>query len=526
MKTNEIIIVGGGSAGWMTASILIKSFPHKKITLIESPEVPKIGVGESTYEGINFYLEYLEIDRKDFFIHADASIKLAIQFRNFYKESGEKDFIYPFGRPNTVGSTWGLQDWAVKKCLKKDTPVQEYAQFYFPAASLVKYNSMSDDHINLQGFDPILYTALHFDAIKFSEWLKNNYAMPRGVGNIVSTVKNIVCNEQGIDYMILSNDQIVKADLYIDCTGFQSLLIGDALNETFNSYSEILPNNNAWATQIPYKDRSIELENVTRCTALKNGWCWNIPLWSRLGAGYVYSDKYTTSEDALKEFKNYLKNDLSIKRTEKEISELEFRNIKMRVGIYENVWSKNVVAIGLSAGFIEPLESNGLFSVHEFLFELVRAMSRDDITQWDKDVFNKAVRDKFDNFVEFIKLHYALSTREDSQYWKEISNQKYDFSLMQKNNISSHLYDVQKIKTSLSLEAPEMGGITWICAGMNYFLLDEVSLRLGEIMSKRNYGEEFEKSIEFLEQRKNKWDSLAKNSLSTEEYLENKYYKN
>ena len=152
-------------------------------------------------------------------------------------------------------------------------------------------------------------------------------------------------------------DSKVKADLFIDCTGFSALLIDKALKEPFESFEDVLPNNSAWATKMPYKNKKKELVGYTNCTAIDNGWVWNIPLWSRIGSGYVYSDKYISDDDALLQFQKHIKKG----------DELEYKHIKMRTGIHKRTWVKNVCAIGLSAGFIEPLESNGLYTVHEFL---------------------------------------------------------------------------------------------------------------------------------------------------------------
>jgi hypothetical protein len=524
MKIKDIVVVGGGSAGWMTAAILIKSFPDKNIAVIESSEIPRIGVGESTYDGINLYLEYLEIDREDFFAYTDATIKLGVQFRNFYKESGSEDFLYPFGKPNLKGTMFNLQDWQFKKVFKPETPIQEYAEFHFPSALLMKHNRLSDDKDKFEDFDHIYYSALHFDAIKFADWLKNNYSIPRGVKNIIGTVENISKNEEGIKSLTLKDGRVFHADLYIDCTGFKSLLLEKTLDEEFVSYRDVLPNNYAWAAQVDYIDRSVELENVTRCTALKNGWCWNTPLWSRIGSGYVYSNKYISHEEALEEFKDYLKNGLALPRSEEQVDSLKFNNIEMKSGIHKRVWVKNVVAIGLSAGFIEPLEGNGLFSVHEFLFELIKALYREEITQWDRDVFNQSVQNIFDQFVDFIRLHYSLSIRKDSEYWIENSQRHYDFESMSKRGgLPNHLLYTQEAK-NVTLIPPTVGGITWICAGMNYPFIDTFSVKRKDIYNKEGYREKLEDCLTYLEDRKNIWEHHALQSETSEQYLQRKYY--
>jgi hypothetical protein len=352
----KIIILGGGSSGWMTAATLINQFPEKEITLIESPNSPILGVGESTLGTIKNWTELLQLDEKKFMKETDAIYKLSIKFTDFYKKG--ESFHYPFGRPHVEGNRASLNDWWFKKFFKPDTPYSDYANCLFPNMALVNQNKFSDKAIPEINFNPKTDSAYHFDAVKFGMWLKNSYCIPKGVKHIEEEINNIKQNEHGIESI---NNH--KADLFIDCTGFKSLLLGETLKEPFESYSDLLINDSAWATRIPYKDKDTEMVPYTNCTAIENGWVWNIPLWSRIGTGYVYSSKFVDDDTALKQLKNHIK-----------VEDAEFKKIKMRVGIHKRLWVKNVVAIGLSAGFIEPLESNGLFSVHEFLIKLIRSI--------------------------------------------------------------------------------------------------------------------------------------------------------
>ena len=384
---DSIVIVGGGSSGWMTAATLIKAFPNKKISVIESKDVPIIGVGESTLGGIRRWTRFIGLDESSFFPDTDASYKLSIKFTDFYKKDAGS-FQYPFGVPFHDESRNGFSDWHFKKYYYPETPVEDFVQCLFPAAALFennKYNpNTSGEFDNFNSNNDVAY---HFDAVKFGRWLCEKYCKPNGVTHIEGTVVKINADKDGITSLDLEDGSNVIADLYVDCTGFKSLLLGETLKEPFTSYSHMLPNNKAWATRLSYKNRSKELEGFTNSTAIENGWCWNIPLWSRLGTGYVYSDKYVTKEQALEEFKNYLMSDkMVIPRTKEEVDQLEFKEITMRVGIHERTFVKNVVAIGLSAGFIEPLESNGLFSVHEFLFRLVDILQRGAVNQFDRDM--------------------------------------------------------------------------------------------------------------------------------------------
>jgi flavin-dependent dehydrogenase len=523
---NRIVIVGGGSAGWMTAAILVHSFPNKDITVIEDPDTPPIGVGESTYEGIKYYCEFIGVDEQSFFKETDASLKIGLTFSNFYKKSGYNPFIYSFGKPYLAGTRWGLEDWLIKKSAYPETPTEEFAESYFPQANLAKHGRFSENVDGTFGsFDPKLDTALHFDAIKFGGWLRDFYSLPKGVKLIKSKVSNVNLKHDLISSLSLENGMEITADLFIDCTGFKSMLLSQALQEPFLSYSDVLPNNSAWATRLPYKDPEKELAPVTKCTAIENGWCWDIPLWSRLGAGYVYSDKYVSKEEALEEFKQHLMSEeMIIPRSREEVDSLEYNSISMRVGIHKRTWVGNVVAIGLSAGFIEPLESNGLFTVHEFLYQLVRTLLRGDVSQWDRDVYNSATKLTYDGFAEFIRLHYALSLRDDTKYWKDNLKRSYDFSSYAlSDEYASTLYQVKTNKTK-RFETPSVGGDIWIATGLNYPTLDPVSVRLGEIRNKMNYKEDLSTDFFNLDQKRLTWSARALASPTLYQYLKEKYY--
>lgn len=514
---DKIVIVGGGSAGWMSASLLKKMFPNKNITVVESPNIKPIGVGESTYDGIRHFFSLLEIDEKEFFKGTDASIKLGIEFKNFYDDTDKDDiFYYPFGEPNLENSFWGLEDWFVRKNAQPDLPVTDYAESYFPAAHFMKHNKMTDNKSGVFGsFNMQQYTALHFDAIKFGLWLKENYCSKLGVNHISQNVVDVVTNENGVDYLVLSNNEKIYADLFIDCSGFKSLLLGKTLNEPFISYEDLLPNNRAWATQIPYTNKEKELRNLTKVVGMPNGWTWNIYLWSRIGLGYVYSDKFITPENALKELKDYLKsNNMDYPLSDEQIDNLEFNDIPFRVGRHQRSWVKNVVGIGLAGGFLEPLESNGLFTVHEYLFQLVRALQRKKTTQWEKDVYNEETKQIFQGFAEFLKIHYALSIRTDTDYWKNNFNQSYDFS---KPSLSSQ-YSAKLLKLKLSKTntfIPQNEGTTWIATGMHYFSLDPISNRIGQINNQMDYKKDFQELFKHYDNRKDWW---KKNTLKTQSF--------
>jgi len=489
----KILIVGGGSAGWMTAATLESQFPKHKISLIESKNIKTVGVGESTLGQIKNWTKLLNINDDTFLKAVDGSYKLSIKFTDFYKK-GEA-FHYPFGSPEVQDNRASFNDWWFKKLLNNKTPNSNYADSIYPTQMA---------YVNQNKFNPNLEYAYHFDATKFGLWLRDKYC--KKVKHILDDIKTIETDKNGIK----SLNKKYKADLYIDCTGFKSLLLGQTMKEPFDSYSDMLPNDSAWATRIPYKNKKKELVPYTNCTAIENGWVWNIPLWSRVGTGYVYSSKFVDDDTALKQFKKHLKRE-----------DLEFKKINMRVGLHNRLWVKNVVGIGLSAGFIEPLESNGLFSVHEFLIKLVRNLQREKVSQWDRDNFNYACKGIFRTFAEFVALHYALSHRTDTEYWKNCMNKTWSEDLI--NLKQSHIYGFQKAAQdrNISYHHNLEGGLHCIAAGMNWAPTDKPSLI---IHNQWNEGV-LQEMVNNLDFRTKEIIQSVKRETTLYDYLKDNFYK-
>lgn len=506
MRVNNIVIVGGGTAGFMTASTFVRLFPDKKITLIESPNIKTVGVGESTIIQFRKWLALVKIKDYDFMKECDASYKFTIRFTNFHKKT-DSVVDYPFGFVNSIDSNEGNL-WHIKRAFDPSTPLTDYADSYFPIMALVNNNK-----VHKEDLDNFLFkrdTAFHFDATKFATWLKNNVC--QNINHIESEVKEVKLNDDGIKSLELENGQSITGDLFIDCTGFKSLLLGKSLGEEFLPYSHILPNNKAWATKVNYTDKKNQLVGITNATALKNGWVWNIPLWSRIGTGYVYSDKYTTDNEALQEFKEHLKNEGF------DITKHEFKNIPMRVGVHKRLFVKNVVAIGLSGGFIEPLESNGLYTVHEFLHNLTRCFERETISQWDKDVFNLTCRVDFNNWAEFVAMHYALSERDDSDYWKDNMNREYDTTIYDLITEEKNGFRRFMMEKSYEYRYDLTSGINHVASGYGYSPLSENTLRYENAEIDFDYGV-YIPFISLLDKRKEKWNNTVKDSPSLYEFL-------
>tara|TARA_R110000803_G_scaffold47340_1_gene98801 strand:- start:1229 stop:2722 length:1494 start_codon:yes stop_codon:yes gene_type:complete len=490
----KILIVGGGSAGWMTAATLESQFPKYKISLIESKNISTVGVGESTIGQIVDWMKLLKIEDKDFMKHVDGTYKLSIKFTDFYKKG--ESFHYPFGQPHLQGNRSGNNDWWFKKIIHPNTPYSDYADCLSP---------LQMAYVNQNKFDiNEVSRAYHFDATKFGLWLKNKYC--KKIKHIVEDVVSIERDKNGIK----SINKKYKADLYIDCTGFKSLLLDKTLKEPFESYDDILPNDSAWATKINYRNKEKQLKPFTNCTAIENGWVWNIPLWSRIGTGYVYSSKFVDDETALKEFKKHLNQE-----------DLEFKKIKMRVGIHNRLWVKNVVGIGLSAGFIEPLESNGLFTVHEFLIKLVRNLQREKISQWDKDNFNYQCKHLFREFAEFVGLHYALSHRNDTEYWKSNFNKSWDETLINLKPIAVTGFKQAVYDKTYNYTFNSNGGLPYIAAGMHWGPTDKTSLIKDGGFKEETLYKEFEKCISNLNNKKKICEKLVKKKVKLYSVLKN-----
>lgn len=535
---SKIVVVGGGSAGWMSAATMCRVFPEKEVIVIESKNSPTVGVGESTLGFLNDWLFLVGIKKEDFMSECDATYKLSIKFTDFL-EKNSGSFHYPFGNPIFQSDRvfGGTEKWYIKKMVFPETPISDYANTYYPSMTLVNNNKFTKKIISNGSliFNHETDSAVHFDAAMFGIWIKNNVCLKSGVKLINADIVDFVESENGIDSIILDNGESISADLFIDCTGFKSLLLGNFLKEKFIDYSELLPNNRAWATRIPYTDKEKELEPFTSCTAISNGWVWNIPSWKRIGTGYVYSDKYISPEDALEEFKSYLRSDkMTVPDEHRDVDSLEYRDIKMRVGIHERTFVKNVVAIGLSAGFIEPLESSGLYTVHQFLISLCQLIERGKISQWDIDSYNMINFQQFNAFADFVAMHYALSLRDDSVYWKEIASKTF-YPEMINEKFTNHRTPVdlaiRKFHShswsELDSRSGASAGLNCVATGLNYFPLNATSAYL----KYSKFGLDLKKEAAIYSKEtdivKKEWESLTESSKSLFEYLsEEIYYEN
>ena len=325
----------------------------------------------------------------------------------------------------------------------------------------------------MRNFNHFSDTAYHMDAALFGNYLRDQVCIPNGLDHILATVTKINQDENGDISSVTTDKGDLTADLYIDCTGFKSLLLDETLKVPFVSFHDTLHNDRAIATCIPYVDIEKEMECVTNCTAIECGWVWNIPLWNRIGTGYVYSSKFATEEEALEQFKKHLKSNTMVCSDEKRVDEAQFRFIKIKHGVHKRAWEKNVVGVGLSNGFIEPLESTGLMLTHEAIIKLVNVLKMRDgnVTRFEIDSFNYALYDHVLDFKNFISSHYALSMRNDTPYWKEVSQ---NTTYSQKMNDYEPGFVINQCANLAYMNLRDrnypnnMSGTAYIAAGMGY----------------------------------------------------------
>ena len=419
MQIKSIIVVGGGSSGWCSASALAKFCPNLSITVIESDTIPTAGVGESTIQYFNTFAQLLGLKDKEWMSFCNATYKSAIKFTNFNKDSY---YYAPFKAvPTDPNFNKLLQDWSIIKSLDPSITPDYFAKYIWPGSYLLDNNKLTDNdpYLNFRLEDN---TSYNLDASKFGVYLREQYCKPRGVVHVTDTIERITKNEDGsVSTLTGATGKVYQADLFIDCTGFSSLLLEKSMGVEYNKYDELFNDKAVVFNSIPYADKNIEMESYTNTIAKDYGWIWNIPLWDRISNGYVYSTKFTTDEQALE----YLTKHVTEARGKSRADLQTPFYVDIKNGRHEKAWVKNVVGIGLSFGFIEPLGSTGLLLTQKGILKLVTLLnSRNfDFNSFDVENFNYYYCDLIDSLKDFYLAHFVTTTRDDTPYWKYI---KYD----------------------------------------------------------------------------------------------------
>ncbi len=406
----KVTIVGGGTAGWMSALMLQGYFQRvqttdaeTKITLIESPDIPTVGVGEATVPGMPRSLQYAGISEQEFFKTCNASFKLGVLFKdwNIGPDGKPVEYVNPFAAPKFLDGANAAQYF-----LQHMPEDMDFTQTFSPAVALGK-NHKGPRPLGEKPYTMKIGHAYHLDAGKFAKMLAK-FCAKNGVEHIEENVTKVEQDERGyVTGIHLEKSGLLETELVIDCTGFRGVVINEVMDEPFISYSKYLANDRAMAVQIPHPSPD-KIPSLTRSTALGAGWVWRVPLYNRIGTGYVYSSAHRTDEQARDEFVAHLGDTWN---------GVEPRVIPMRIGRNRNAWVKNVVAIGLSGGFIEPLESTAIHMIDTGIRWLTSYFPDSDFAEPLRKRYNRMMGDLYNEVRDFICLHYALGNRTDSQYW-------------------------------------------------------------------------------------------------------------
>ncbi|MFZ6722645.1 tryptophan halogenase family protein [Undibacterium sp. Ji49W] len=399
----KIMIVGGGSAGWMAALIIANSVKDKgvEITVVESPTVGVIGVGEGSTPVLKKFFDNLGIQESEWMPECNATYKAGITFDGWSTKAGHESYFHQFA---TMVDNLTLPVFVnnVKARLRGADVCALPNKFFLSSELADQYLAPIAAH----HFPFFTTYGYHFDAMLLGKYLHKK-ALEMGVRHVSAHITDARQDASGnIAAVILDDGSSMEADFFVDCSGFAALLIGKTLKTPFVSYADNLFNDAAIAMPSDIGD-AIPTQTVS--TAMKHGWSWRIPLQNRFGNGYVYSSSFTTAEQAEHE----LRAKLGLLE-----SDTQARHLKMKLGRVEKHWNKNCLAVGLSQGFLEPLEATALYLTQMTAAIFCLFLEKGDLSEQAQQVYNQEINDYFDGHRNYIIAHYKTNTRTDTEYWK------------------------------------------------------------------------------------------------------------
>ena len=432
---NKIVIVGGGTAGWLTAAILaaehnvdkgqLAHSPKLDITLIESPDVATIGVGEGTWPSMRNTLDKIGISETEFIRSCDASFKQGSRFINWQQDTLENaqhgitsplSYLHPFTLPHGHQELDLCPFWL---------PVKDQVSFAHAVSSqdALTHLGLAPKTIATPEYHFQNNYGYHLDAGKFSALLMRHCTEKLGVRHIsdhviaIDTVTDIDGATGDIKSVLTQSHGAIAGDLFIDCTGTKSLLLGEHYQVPFLCQKSVLFNDSALAIQAPYAQEDSAIESCTLSTAQPNGWIWDIALPTRRGIGYVYSSSHSSDADAERVLRNYLNTQDTLAHTPQNV---DVRKLNIKPGYHAKCWQNNCVAIGMAAGFIEPLEASALALVEWSANTLAMQLPTHRAVM---DTIAKRTNDRYElhwqQIIDFLKLHYVISGREVDAYWRD-----------------------------------------------------------------------------------------------------------
>lgn len=403
-EQRQFVILGGGTAGWMAACLIAKHWPQHKVTVIESPDIGIIGVGEGSTPQLKAFFDTLGLTEAEWMPKCNATYKAGISFHGWSERPGFESYFHPF---HTEVDRFTEHQFTYRTRARR-TGRDVWAhpdRFFLPA----RISAERRAPVPPENFPFEIGYGYHFDAVLVGKTLREHAIGKLGVVHLERTVSEVVLREDGqVSTLKTTDDELISGDFFVDSSGFRGTIIQKALAEPFRPFSENLFNDRAVAMPTPNDEGNLPSE--TRATALSTGWAWKIPLTNRAGNGYVYSSRYLNADAAETELRTHL-GFLD--------ADVEARHLQMNVGRVESSWVKNCLAVGLSQGFIEPLEATALHIVQATVEGFIDAFERGGMTATHADEFNAKIARRYDGIRDYIVAHYRMNQRTDTDYWRD-----------------------------------------------------------------------------------------------------------
>ncbi|RSV37303.1 tryptophan 7-halogenase [Sphingomonas sp. ABOLE] len=448
----RVVIVGGGTSGWMTAAAIARLLPARcSLHLIESEAIGVIGVGEATLPHIRGFIEKLGIREADFMAWTRGTFKLGIEFRDWGKIGDS--YVHPFG---TFGRGTGEVDfhhyWTRLRLAGVDVPPLERFSYGCMLARANRFDLPAADPSQLASTYGYAY---QFDALLFAPYLRS---IAEGLGAVRTEGKVVEVLRDGasgnITAVRLDNGECIEGDLFVDCSGFRSLLLGEALAEPFEDWNHWLPADRAVA--MPCRTAT-SVTPYTSAIAMPAGWRWRIPLQHRTGNGYVYASAFTSDAAATQALTGAVEG----------AALADPRVLRFRAGRRRRSWVKNCVAIGLASGFLEPLESTSIYLVQQAITALIELFPEAADAPIERDEFNRLIDLEYDRIRDFLILHYHATTRTDTDFWNYVRTMTVPDSLAEKIELFRRAGRVVKYREGVFLDA------SWIAVYVGQGILPE-----------------------------------------------------
>ncbi|KHL25725.1 tryptophan halogenase [Croceibacterium mercuriale] len=406
----HIVIVGGGTAGWLTAGIIAARHQGRRphgftVTLVESPNVPIIGVGEGTWPTLRATLRKIGVSETDFFRHCGAAFKQGARFNRWTTGAADDGYYHPLMLPQGFAQTNLVPHWLAAEA------EESFCDAVTPQGRLCDAG-LAPKTITTAEYDGPANYAYHLDAGKFASFLQRHCCDTLGVRHVLADVTDVHLDDSGdIDRLDTKQGVTIAGDLFVDCTGFAALLIGKTLGVGFRDCSDVLFCDTALAMQVPYDRPDAPIASHTISTAQDAGWIWDIGLPARRGVGHVFSSSHTSveaAEQALRDYVGPAARDLTV------------RHLPIRSGHRELFWKNNCVAVGLAAGFLEPLEASAIVLI-ELSAKIIAEQLPASRAVMDTVArrYNDTTLYRWGRIIDFLKLHYALTKRTDTQFWRD-----------------------------------------------------------------------------------------------------------